>query len=165
SLFGGFGPCPNVEDTFSVTMSPDPLVSPHLITITIAGEEVDGLTIDAVSSLVITIGATVPVQTPSVFPVCNSTDCPIFTGKPYSQTVTFLLNAPLPPSYQIDLTIGNINSSSPDMSFLHDEILACFVGKKEESMNVVYPSNPACLYVMDASLEYYSRSDGIPSVF
>ncbi|RIB23696.1 hypothetical protein C2G38_2242514 [Gigaspora rosea] len=125
SLFGGFGPCPNVEDTFSVTMSPDPLVSPHLITITIAGEEVDGLTIDAVSSLVITIGATVPVQTPSVFPVCNSTDCPIFTGKPYSQTVTFLLNAPLPPSYQIDLTIGNINSSSPDMSFLHDEILAC----------------------------------------
>ncbi|CAG8829411.1 29306_t:CDS:1 [Gigaspora margarita] len=106
-------------------MSPDPLISPHLTTITIAGEEVDGLIIDPVSSLVITIGATVPVQPPSVFPVCNATDCPIFTGTKYTQTVTFLLNATLPPSYQIDLTIGNINSSSPQMSFLHDEILAC----------------------------------------
>ncbi|CAG8824169.1 16768_t:CDS:2, partial [Gigaspora margarita] len=137
-------------------MSPDPLISPHLTTITIAGEETSGQIINPLASLVITIGDVVPVQPPSVSPVCNSTDCP---GSKVAQTVTFLLNATLPPSYQIVLSVGNINTSSPQMEFINDEILACFGRKKEESMDVVYPSNPACLYVVDASLEHYSRSD------
>ncbi|GBB83783.1 hypothetical protein RclHR1_10450006 [Rhizophagus clarus] len=106
-------------------MDPDPLFSPHLTTFTITGEEVDGLIIGPLASLVVTIGATVPVQPPSVFPVCNSTDCPIFTGTKYTTTDTFLLNATLPPSYEIVLTIGNLNSSSPQMLFLNNEILAC----------------------------------------
>ncbi|KAF0527773.1 hypothetical protein F8M41_013466 [Gigaspora margarita] len=117
-----FGPCPNVQDTFTVTMSPDPLISPHLTTITIAGEETSGRIINPLASLVITIGDVVPVQPPSVSPVCNSTDCP---GSKVAQTVTFLLNATLPPSYQIVLSVGNINTSSPQMEFINDEILAC----------------------------------------
>ncbi|EXX51611.1 hypothetical protein RhiirA5_419989 [Rhizophagus irregularis] len=86
-----FGPCLNVEDTFSV----------------------------------IHLSATVPVQTPSIFPVCDATGCPIFTGTEYTTSGTFLLNAALPPSYQIVLTIGNLNSSSPQKLFLHNQILAC----------------------------------------
>src|SRR5581483_10117378 len=123
SLFSEFGPCPNVEDTFSVKMDPDPLFSPHLVTFTITGKEVSGLIIGPLASLVITIGVTGPVQPPSVFPVCNATDCPIFSGTEYTVTSTFLLNATLPPSYEITLTIGNLNSSSPQMLFLHDQIL------------------------------------------
>ncbi|CAB4390959.1 unnamed protein product [Rhizophagus irregularis] len=92
-------------------MDPDPLKSPHLTTFTITGKEVTG--------------ATVPVQTPSIFPVCDTTGCPIFTGTEYTTSGTFLLNAALPPSYQIVLTIGNLNSSSPQKLFLHNQILAC----------------------------------------
>ena len=120
-----FGPCPNVEDTFSVKMDPDPLISPHLTTFTITGKEVSGLIIGPLASLVVTIGATGSVQTPSVFPVCNATDCPIFSGTEYTTTGTFLLNATLPPSYEIILAIGNVNSSSPQLSFINDIILAC----------------------------------------
>ncbi|CAG8775837.1 16936_t:CDS:2 [Gigaspora margarita] len=106
-----FGLYPNIEDIFSITMSPNPLISLHLTTITITGEKVSG--------------ASVSIQPPSVFPVCNSTDCSILTETKYIQTVTFLLNAILPLSYQIVLTIGNLNSSSPQMLFLHNIILAC----------------------------------------
>ncbi|CAG8572815.1 14429_t:CDS:1, partial [Cetraspora pellucida] len=120
-----FGPCPGVEDTFTVTMNPDPLITPHLITFTLTGEMVSGRAIDPVSSVVVTIGVTVPVQTPDTFLFCNSTDCPIFSGTPYTATGTILLQAPLPQSYQIILEVGNINTSSPTISFLHDEILAC----------------------------------------
>ncbi|CAG8467571.1 19862_t:CDS:2 [Rhizophagus irregularis] len=100
-------------------------ISPHLTTFTIAGKEVTGLIIGPLASLVVTIGATVPVQTPSIFPVCDATGCPIFTGTEYTTSGTFLLNAALPPSYQIVLTIGNLNSSSPQKLFLHNQILAC----------------------------------------
>ena len=120
-----FGLCPNVEDTFSVKMDPDPLISPHLTTFTITGKEVSGLIISPLALLVVTIGASTPVQPPSVFPVCNSTNCPIFSGTDYTTTGTFLLDASLPPSYEIVLTIGNLNSSSPQMLFLNNQILAC----------------------------------------
>ncbi|CAG8665985.1 11991_t:CDS:1 [Funneliformis mosseae] len=120
-----FGPCPNVEDTFSVKMDPDPLISPHLTTFTITGEEVTGRSIGPLDQLVVTIGATGPVQPPSVFPVCNATDCPINSGVEYSTTGTFLLNATLPSEYQIILAIGNLNTSSPQMTFINDIILAC----------------------------------------
>ncbi|CAG8787910.1 19000_t:CDS:2, partial [Gigaspora margarita] len=150
--------------TFTVIMSPDPLISPHLTTITIAKEEVDSLIINSLASLVITIDASVPVQHSSVFPVCNSTDCPIFSGTKYTQTVTFLLNATLSPSYQIDLTIGNINSSSPQMLFLYNEILAyaltttainmtCFNGK-EGGINERGLSIQFCLFIYS---EHISR--------
>ncbi|RGB37034.1 hypothetical protein C1646_666467 [Rhizophagus diaphanus] len=79
-----FGPCPNVVDTFSVKIDPDPLKSPHLTTFTITGKGVTGLIIGPLASLVVTIGATVQVQTPSVFPVCNATNCPIFSGTEYT---------------------------------------------------------------------------------
>ncbi|EXX52356.1 uncharacterized protein OCT59_011402 [Rhizophagus irregularis] len=120
-----FGPCPNVEDTFSVKMDPDPLISPHLTTFTVTGKEVSGRIIGPLASLVVTIGATGPVQTSSAFPVCNATDCPIFSGTEYTTSGTFILNATLPKSYQIVLTMGILNSSSPQMTFLHDQILAC----------------------------------------
>ncbi|CAG8530746.1 13866_t:CDS:1 [Acaulospora morrowiae] len=120
-----FGPCPNINDTFSVKMDPDPLFSPHLVTFTLSGEETSGRNIDPLSSVVVTIGAEFPVQPPSTFLACNSTDCPLFSGDPYTTSGTFLLNASLPPSYQIIFTIGNINSSSPQIEFQHDITLAC----------------------------------------
>ena len=40
-----------------------------------------------------------------------------------------------------------------------------FGGKGGGSMNMAYPSNPACLCIVNASLEYCSRSDEIPSAF
>ncbi|CAB5186502.1 unnamed protein product [Rhizophagus irregularis] len=106
-------------------MDPDPLISPHLTTFTVTGKEVSGRIIGPLASLVVTIGATGPVQTPSAFPVCNATDCPIFSGTEYTTSGTFILNATLPKSYQIVLTMGILNSSSPQMTFLHDQILAC----------------------------------------
>ncbi|KAF0492195.1 hypothetical protein F8M41_021765 [Gigaspora margarita] len=126
-----FGPCPNIKDIFSITMSPDPLISLYFTTITITREKVSGQAIDLVFSLVITIGASFSIQPSSVFsvcnstPVCNSTDCPILTETKYTQTVTFLLNTALSLSYQIVLTIRNLNSSSPQMLFLYNIILTC----------------------------------------
>ncbi|CAI2180778.1 18277_t:CDS:2 [Funneliformis geosporum] len=104
-----FGPCPNIEDTFSVKMDPDPLISPHLITFTITGKETTSQIIGALESLFVTIGASIPIQTPSAFPVCNATNCPISPGVEYTTTGTFFLDAPLPPSYEIVLHIGNVN--------------------------------------------------------
>ena len=85
TLFGGFSPCPNVEDTFSVKMDPDPLISPHITTFTITGKEVSGLIIGPLASLVVTIGATGPVQTPSVFPDYNRH---ISTKRPFTSIIS-----------------------------------------------------------------------------